>query len=170
MNTKTKDKRGASKSNKLTAQVRQELQRIPMPDKNWEDKIYAKATLTEDKRMANSIVPTTGSPKSATKSAAWQSGQSGQNEQNGLGANLARAFIPTILSASFLALVLFLQPINTLYSQFTSASHAQSLAYLEEMVAYDPILDATPDTPAAEASPETSLATSLDDSFFTGTQ
>ncbi len=139
---------------KLTAQLRKELHRIPMPAKNWEDKIYAQAiaTNTKDKQVANSEASNTLAP--------WLGGL-----LNNLSDNLARPFIATAVAASFLALVLFLQPLNSLYSQLTADSYAQNVAYLEEMLAYDPVLDAAPDAPITDILPEAYL---VDEAFFTG--
>lgn len=131
--------------NRLESRMRKELQNVPMPDKTWEDRIYALAMTELTDKLPEDIPKESGFSKSDIKS----HNNNDSNSTNYVGWWLSgildtfasRTYTPIALSFLLLGGVMFLQPLNSLYEQRVVANDAQTLNYLEELVAFDPGYD-----------------------------
>ena len=114
------------RKNTMENRMREELQNVPMPDKNWEDRIYALAK--------SDIKSHNNNDSKSTNDLGWR--LSGI-----LDTFASRTYVPIAMSFLLLGGVMFLQPLNSLYEQRVAANDAQTLIYLEELVAFDPGYD-----------------------------
>lgn len=143
-------------------QLREGLDNLPMPSSNWEDNLYAKAIKNFSSKEYSANKHSGSKYKKEYQTApvylTWLN-------DSMLGKALNSNYMSVTVSAGLLALVVFLQPLNSLYGQLALTSEEQSIAYLEELVAFDPVLDAILEitTDAASGLSENYL---LDDSWL----
>ena len=114
-----------NRKNTMESRMRKELQNVPMPDKNWEDRIYS---------LAKSDLKSNNNDSKSTNYLNWWLSSI-------LDTFASRTYAPIAVSFLLLGGVMFLQPLNSLYEQRVATNDAQTLIYLEELVAFDPEYD-----------------------------